>query len=93
VARISDYTYFLTRKSITVDVMTDVSKTTPRRVLQRAFELGVHADCVAADIDGACEACVLVFNQAFHELYGHAKDAGEALQLIIDDVLEDRQND
>jgi len=76
-----------------VDVMTDVSKTTPRRVLRRATELGVHADCVAADADGACEHCVNIFNQVFHEFYGHAKDAGEALQLIIDDVLEDRHDD
>lgn len=74
-------------------VMTDVSRTTPRRVLRRAAELGIHADCVASDYQGACDDCIDVFNQSFHEFYGHATDAAEALSMIIDDLIADRENE
>ena len=70
-----------------------VSETTPRRVLRRATELGVHADCVAADFDGACQSCIDIFSDVFREMYGHAQDASEALMFIIQDIQEDRRND
>lgn len=70
-------------------VMTDTSKTTPKRVLRRAAELGVHPDCVAADYQGACSVCIDIFNEVFHELYGDSADAAEALMRIVDDLLND----
>lgn len=83
-----------TRKSkekVTImSLMTDAGKMTPRRVLRRAAELGVHADCIAADFDGSCQSCVELVHNVFNEFYGHAKSADEALQLIIDDILTDR---
>jgi len=76
-----------------MNVMTDASRTTPRKVLRRAAELGVHADCVAADHQGACDTCIDLINQAFHEHYGHANNAAEALSMIIDDLIKDREED
>jgi hypothetical protein len=72
--------------------MTDVSRTTPRRVLRRAAELGTHADCVASGIDGACDSCVEFIHESFKEFYGHVDTAEEALILIVKDILEDRKN-
>lgn len=68
----------------------NASRSTPRKVLAKASELGVHPDCVAADYSGACDECIEIFNQVFHEFYGHASDAGEALELIVKDILKDR---
>jgi len=70
-------------------IMSDTSRTTPKRVLRRAAELGVHPDCVAADHDGACSDCIEIFNEVFHELYGDSADAAEALLRIVDDLLDD----
>jgi hypothetical protein len=73
-----------------MNVMTDASRSTPKRVLRRASELGVHADCVASDYEGACDSCIDIFNKVFHEFYGHATDASEALKWIIEDILRDQ---
>jgi len=70
-------------------IMSDTSRTTPKRVLRRAAELGVHPDCVAADYDGACSGCIEIFNNVFHEFYGDSEDAAEALLRIVDDLLDD----
>ena len=69
--------------------MTDASRTTPKRVLRRAAELGVHPDCVAADYHGSCSECIETFNEVFHEFYGDSEDAAEALMRIVDDLLND----
>ena len=74
-----------------MSVMTDASKMTPRRVLRRASELGVHADCVASDHDGACARCIAISNEVFHEFYGHASDAAEAVLWIVEDIISDRE--
>lgn len=71
-------------------VMTDYPAT-PRKVLKRAYELGAHADCVAADVDGACDACIDIFNKVFHDTYGHAEDLAEALFLMLEDIRRDRE--
>jgi hypothetical protein len=80
------------KKGTTMEVMTNVSLTTPRRVLTLAAELGAHADCVAADIDGACHTCVDILNVAMHKFYGHL-EIDESLLQIIRDLREDREND
>jgi hypothetical protein len=71
--------------------MTDASYTTPRKVLRRATELGVHADCVASDFEGSCDHCIAAFHEAFHEFYGHLS-AEDAMQAIVRDLLRDRSD-
>jgi hypothetical protein len=73
-----------------MELMTDTSKTTPRRVLRRAAELGAHADCIAADLEGACEICVDIMHSVFSEYYGHAESPGDAIYMIIEDIMNDR---
>lgn len=68
------------------------SRFTPKRVLRRAAELGVHADCVAADADGACDYCVEIMHGIFSEFYGHAESAAEYLSMIMHDLRDEQEN-
>lgn len=65
----------------------------PQKVLNLAYGLGVHVDCAKADLDGACEECIIRFNVAFDAYYGDAENADQALLKIINDILEDRNTE
>lgn len=62
----------------------------PQRVVTKALELGAHEDCIEADWDGSCDSCRLAFLTAFDSFYSMADNADEALMMIINDILEDR---
>lgn len=62
----------------------------PQRVVSMAFDLGVHESCVEADWEGSCEKCRNIFLFAFDSFYSLADNADEALMMIINDILEDR---
>lgn len=68
----------------------NVTQLMPQKVLNLAYDLGAHGDCVEADLVGACSMCTSIFHQAFDHFYGHLKNADDALMMIINDILKDR---
>lgn len=65
----------------------------PQKVVNLAYELGVHAECVEADFHGSCSACVSIFHVALDTFYGKADNANDALMMILSDIMEDKDND
>lgn len=65
----------------------------PQKVLNLAYDLGVHEECVHADACGSCEECVILFNVAFDSFYGEAENSDQALMMILNDILEDRNTE
>ena len=59
----------------------------PRKVLRRAHELGVHADCIASG--DPCEACQPKIAAAFDFFYGSEDTLGDALGEILKDIRDD----
>lgn len=62
----------------------------PKKVLQKAHQLGVHNDCIAADVDKACEDCKVVVQTAMDFYYGHITDTDVLIFSIWMDLEEDR---
>ncbi len=64
----------------------------PRKVLRKAHELGVHADCMVAGTGGACDPCFKAVLQAMDFFYSDvAKDyVAEAVEA---DLRADREAD
>lgn len=60
----------------------------PRKVLAGAHEAGVHADCVAAGVEGCCSPCQTTINQVMDGFYGHLSTEDAAI-AIIGDLLEE----
>lgn len=65
----------------------------PKKVLRKAAQLGVHPDCIAADIDGACGSCVLLIHTVYDFYYGHLATAAEFLDAVLDDLQKDRDEE
>lgn len=65
----------------------------PKKVLQKAAQLGVHPDCVASDIDGACGTCVLLMHTIYDFFYGHLKSGADFLEAVLDDLQKDRDEE
>lgn len=63
---------------------------TPQKVLSLAQDLGVHPECVEVDYEESCEKCANIFHTAFDAFYGQAETSIDAMMMIINDVLDDR---
>lgn len=69
--------------------MSDLLRNTPRRVLQEAYVRGVHSDCLAAEWDKACDACIHIIHDIYEEFYP-SKDVTELALNIYTDIKKDR---
>lgn len=72
---------------------TQVTQNTPRKVIERALHLGAHLICVESDQRGACAECSIIMHEVFDHFYGHAMSAEAALDLILIDILNDRESE
>lgn len=61
----------------------------PRKVIARAYEVGVHADCMIAGYEGSCPACRSLIFSVLYEFYGDRKSSSEIATAITVDLLED----
>lgn len=59
----------------------------PRKVLQKAAELGVHSDCVAAGPDGMCEPCWHLMVHAIDAHYASFGSVEAATEAFVVDLL------
>ena len=68
----------------------DTVRYTPKRVTDLALELGAHPTCVELDFEEACSQCSALVHAALDTIYGHAANSTEALMMIINDILDDK---
>lgn len=71
--------------------MAQLSFGTPRKVLRLAASLGVHNDCLVAEVDGACDDCIDTMHLAHYFFYGNLETSEEKLEAIIRDIMQDRE--
>lgn len=71
--------------------MAQLSNGNPQKVLTKAVQLGVHNDCLVADIDGACESCIETLHQVYDLYYGHILTVEGRLEAILDDLHAERE--
>lgn len=62
---------------------------TPTKATQKALAMGAHPRCLDMDLDNSCEMCTMIMDVAMHDLYGHATDPQDALELILSDLKTD----
>lgn len=62
----------------------------PKKVLRKAAELGVHADCIAADIEGSCGVCAILLHSIYDFFYGHLESSADFIAAVLDDLRADR---
>lgn len=55
----------------------------PRKVLEKAHQLGVHNDCIISE--KPCLDCEEVVNVSFDFFYGHHTSEASLLKAIIED--------
>lgn len=59
----------------------------PRKVLQKAAELGIHNDCIAAGGDSMCEPCWHIMIHAMDAHYASYGSPTAATEAYIADLL------
>lgn len=65
----------------------------PRKVIDKATEMGAHNDCIYAGVKGTCPDCFTIIMKAFDVFYSAAKDPAEMMFMILDDMQAERDNE
>jgi hypothetical protein len=63
----------------------------PRKVIDKAVEMGAHNDCIYAGVRGTCNECFDIIMKAFDVFYADATSPEDMMLRILDDYAAEQE--